>query len=133
MKTFKTKTPKPILNDRQKLIDNFIIYLVIEDFRIINNNFIAKGYYYYKITETIDGQDFERVVKLKDVGTGGGGTVLSWEMASQIEVYILQPVNSDTLIENFLQRLVEFTFLQLEQESGENWGTTRNDWELCEI
>jgi hypothetical protein len=127
MLTINTNTTKPIYNDRFKLIGNYVIYLTIQKLEMDANNVIASGYYYYitETQETIDGEvvTTSNVVKLKDTRTS-----MLWETVVSIET-ILNPITATSLKDSALQRMQEFTILKLTEESGENFGTTIEDWE----
>ena len=114
----RTKTAKQIFNIRKKLIGSFIIYLIINRLEINSNSVTAYGNYFYVNNE------------LEEINLTGTMTELPWETINSIETYILEPLNTETLKQAVLQRAVEFTFLQLEQENGENWATIATDWEL---
>jgi hypothetical protein len=116
MITINTNKTKPIYNDRFKLIGDYVIYLTIQFLEMDTNNVTATGYYYY-INEN------NEVVKLKDTKT-----FMLWDTVSSIET-ILNPINVLTLRDAVLQRVREFTLLKLTEESGENFGTTIEDWE----
>jgi hypothetical protein len=78
----------------------------------------AIGYYYFL-------DENNGVVKLDEVST-----LNTWETVESVETNLLNPLNSATSLKaNVLQRLGEFTMLQLTTESGENYGTTPDDWE----
>jgi hypothetical protein len=78
----------------------------------------AIGYYYFL-------DENNQVVKLDEVST-----LNLWETVEAVETNLLNPLGSATsLKENVLQRLGEFTMLQLTTETGENYGTTPDDWE----
>jgi hypothetical protein len=95
-----------------------VVRFIIDRLEIDINNIRAIGYYYY-----IDEDNL--VVKLDEVNT-----LNQWETVTMIENNILNPlINSVSLKANLLQRLEEFTMLQLTTESGENYGTTPDDWE----
>ena len=116
MITVHTNTAKPIYNDRFKLIGNHIIYLTIQNLEMDTNNVTATGYYYYL-------NENDEVVKLKDTKT-----FMTWETIMSIES-ILNPIDVLSLKDAVLQRVQEFTILKLTQESGENFGTTIEDWQ----
>ena len=116
MLTINTNKVKPIYNDRFKLLGEYVIYLTIQYLEMDNNNVTATGYYYY-INENND------IVKLKDTKT-----FMLWDTVVSLET-ILNPIDVLTLKEAVLQRLGEFTILKLTEESGDNFGTTIEDWE----
>ena len=95
-----------------------IIRFIIERLEVDINNITPIGYYYY-----IDENNL--TVKLDNVGDP-----TQWEIVESIEDNILEPLNSIvSLKSNVLQRLEEFTMMQLATESGDNYGTTPDDWE----
>lgn len=113
----KLRTKTAFLVPKGRLQISTIVRLIVDSLTFDLNNCIVKGYYYY-----IDEND--NVVKLDDFTT-----VISWTIINQTEVYILQPITSPNLYDIIIQRLREFTFLQLEQENGKNYGTQSTDWE----
>jgi hypothetical protein len=128
MITVQTNTAKPIYNDRFKLIGNHVIYLTIQNLEMDANNVTASGYYYYiNEVSTLDENNetviMNEVVKLQDTKT-----FMTWETIMSIET-ILNPIDVLSLKDAILQRVQEFTILKLTQESGENFGTTIEDWE----
>ncbi len=95
-----------------------IIRFTIERLEVDINNIIPIGYYYY-----IDENDL--IVKLDNVKDP-----TQWEIVESIEANLLDSLNSAvSLKDNVLQRLEEFTTMQLATESGDNYGTTPDDWE----
>jgi hypothetical protein len=95
-----------------------LVRFIIERLEIDLNNIRAIGYYYY-----IDEDNL--VVKLDEVNT-----LNQWDTVTMVENNVLNPLSDDiSLKANVLQRLEEFTMLQLTNESGENYGTTPDDWE----
>jgi hypothetical protein len=116
MKKLKTKTEFSIPTKRG--IIKGVVRFIIERLEIDINNILAIGYYYY-----IDENNV--VVKLDEVNT-----LNHWETVTMVENNILNPLaDGISLKANVLQRLCEFTMLQLTTESGENYGTTPEDWE----
>jgi hypothetical protein len=97
-----------------------IIRFTIDKLEVDINNITPKGYYYYFDENNI-------VVKLDNLGSN---SMKQWELIEQVETNLLNPLGSATSLKaNILQRLEEFTMLQLTTESGENYGTTPDDWE----
>lgn len=97
-----------------------IVRLIIDGIFIDGNNITPKGYYYY-LDET------GSVVKLDGLGTNSRK---EWPIVEEVENTLLQDMNNPrNLKANIMQRLTEFTDLQLQQETGENYGTTPEDWE----
>jgi hypothetical protein len=95
-----------------------IVRFIIEKLEIDINNVRAIGYYYFL-------DENNQVVKLDEVST-----LNTWETVEAVETNLLTPlVDSTSLKANVLQRLGEFTMLQLTTETGENYGTTPDDWE----
>ncbi len=113
----KTKTEVQIPTKRG--IVSGIVHLIIERLEIDINNIRAKGYYYY-----ID--QYQKVVKLDDINT-----LSQWVFIDSIEVNMLSALTDTVSLKaNVMQRLNEFTILQLTTETGENYGTTPDDWEV---
>ena len=95
-----------------------IVRFIIERLEVDINNITPIGYYYY-----IDEND--SIIKLDNVGE-----LTQWEIIESIETNLLGSLKSTiNLKSNVLQRLEEFTMRQLATESGENYGTTPDDWE----
>jgi hypothetical protein len=95
-----------------------VVRFIIERLEIDINNIRAIGYYYY-----IDENNV--MVKLDEVNT-----LNQWETVTMVENNVLNPLSDGiSLKANVLQRLEEFTMLQLTTETGENYGTTPDDWE----
>jgi hypothetical protein len=116
MKKLRTKTEFSIPTKRG--VVSGVVRFIIERLEIDINNVRAIGYYYYIDIDNV-------VVKLDEVST-----LNQWETVEAVETNLLNPLNSAiSLKANVLQRLGEFTMLQLTTESGENYGTTPDDWE----
>lgn len=116
MVNLKTTVEKTILDKRQKVIGNFNVYVTVQKLELDINSIIAIGYYYY-INEG-------SIVKLTDFRT-----ILLWETISQIESYVLEPLNVETLKDAILKRTLEFTFLQIQQENGQNFNILYDELE----
>ena len=117
MITLKTNKTKPIYNERFKLIGEFFIYITVRELIVNENDITANGFYYYL-------NDNQEIVKLKDFATR-----LNWGTVQYVEEGMLQPLNTIDLKNAILQRINEFTIIQLTQESGENFGTVIEDWQ----
>lgn len=118
MVTIKTNKVKTIYNERFKAIGDFFLYITIRELILNENDTTAIGFYYY-----IDNN--EQLVKLKDFQTK-----LNWSDIQYVEENILQPLSTIDLKNAVLQRIQEFTVIQLTQESGENFGTVIEDWDI---
>jgi hypothetical protein len=95
-----------------------VVRFIIDRLEIDINNVRAIGYYYYIDIDNV-------VVKLDEVST-----LNQWETVEAVEINLLNPLSSATSLKaNVLQRLSEFTMLTLTTETGENYGTTPDDWE----
>lgn len=95
-----------------------IVRLIIEKREEDINNIIARGYYYYL-------DENQTIIKLSDIST-----LIPWDTIEVIENNILNPlVSTVNLRACVLQRIEEFTMIKLTEESGENYGTTPDDWE----
>ena len=114
----KLKTKTEFLIPTKRGVVTGIVRFIIERLEVDINNITPIGYYYY-----IDENNL--IVKLDNVGDP-----TQWEIVEGVENNLLQPLNSIVnLKDNVLQRLEEFTMLQLANESGDNYGTTPDDWE----
>jgi hypothetical protein len=116
MLKLRTKTEFPIPLKRGVI--QGIVRLIIERLEIDINNIRAIGYYYYL-------DENNSVEKLDDIKS-----FEQWETILVTEQNLLNPISSQISLEAVLkQRVIEFTMLQLTKESGENYGTTPDDWE----
>lgn len=114
----KLRTNKNFAIPTKRGVIQGVVRFIIDKLEIDINNITAIGYYYY-----ID--ENNSVVKLDEVRSFN-----LWETVSAVETNLLNPlVDSVSLKANILQRLAEFTMLQLTTESGENYGTMPEDWE----
>lgn len=117
MLKLRTKTEKTVVSGRAT--KQVIIRFIIDKLEADANNIIALGYYYYF-------DENGQVVKLDNVRT-----IKEWAIVETVESNFLPPItNQNSLKEALLQRLSEFTNLQLTQENGENYGTIASDWEI---
>lgn len=128
MLTIKTNKPFNILDISYNVIDNTPIYLTIENLYMDRNSITAKGYYYYKKIETIEEVEVETVVKLRNITT-----IMSWDMMSYVEGAQLPPINSSQLLNAVLERVMQFTVIQLTMEDGQNFGTHIEDWDFTPL
>jgi len=116
MITIKTNKVKTIYNERFKVIGDFFLYITVRELILNENDTTAIGFYYY-----LDNNN--QLVKLKDFQTK-----LDWNSVQYVEENMLQPLTTTDLKNTVLQRIQEFTIIQLTQESGENFGTVIEDW-----
>lgn len=130
MYTIKTNKTFPIRNTTYEIIDNKIFFLTVQKLEVDKLGIIATGYYYYKKIEVVNEVEVETIVKLKPVDNR---TVLPWYNISQIEAYVLPVLSVATLTEAILQRVLEFTQLQLTQESGQNFEILIEDWDFTNL
>ncbi len=128
MLTIKTNKPFNILDISYNVIDNTPIYLTIENLYMDRNSITTKGYYYYKKIETIEEVEVETVVKLRNITT-----IMSWDMVSYVEGAQLPPINSSQLLNAVLERVIQFTVIQLTMEDGQNFGTHIEDWDFTPL
>jgi hypothetical protein len=128
MLTIKTNKPFNILDISYNVIDNTLIYLTIENLYMDRNSITAKGYYYYKKIETIEEVEVETVVKLRNITT-----IMSWDMVSYVEGAQLPPIDSTQLLNAVLERVMQFTVIQLTMEDGQNFGTHIEDWDFTPL
>lgn len=128
MITLNTNKSFPIQNSTYEIIDNQVIYLTVQKLELDKNNVVAIGFYFYKKVEIIDDVEIETIVKLKD-----NRTILSWNAIANVENIALQPMNDVSYQSSNYQRLREFTQIQLQQESGQNFEITFNDWDWNSI
>jgi len=119
MLKLRTKTEFQIPAPRA--VKTAIVRLIIDGIFLDKNNITPKGYYYY-IDE--NGQ----IIKLDDLGSNAQK---QWVIVEQVENNNLPALNNtQNLYANISQRLEEFVMLQLQQESGDNYGTNPSDWEI---
>ena len=117
MLKLRTKTNFPIPTKRGSSLG--VIRFIIDKIEVDENNITAIGYYYYL-------DENSNVFKLDK-----SNNIKLWEEVTQIEAaYLPEFVSKVSLKENILQRLNEFTNLQMTTESGENFGTFPEDWEI---
>jgi len=128
MLTIKTNKPFNILDISYNVIDTTTIYLTIENLYMDKNSVIAKGYYYYKTYETVDEIEVETVIKLRNITTP-----MSWDMVAYVETNQLPPINSSQLLDSVLERVMQFTIIQLTMEDGQNFGTQLQDWDFIPL
>lgn len=128
MLTIKTNKPFNILDISYNVIDNTPIYLTIENLYMDRNSITAKGYYYYKKIETAEEVEVETVVKLRNITT-----IMSWDMVSYVEGAQLPPIDSPQLLNAVLERVMQFTVIQLTMEDGQNFGTHIEDWDFTPL
>ena len=117
MLKLKTKTEFTAPTERGTV--QTIIHFIIDGLFIDKNNIAPKGYYYW-YDET--GAIYQRHI--------GDITLLS--MVKELEDSGTVPILGSTtnIYDNIIQRLGEFTHLQMLAEEGTNFGTTADDWEV---
>lgn len=130
MYTIKTNKTFPIRNTTYEIVENKIIFLTVQKLEVDKLGIIATGYYYYKKIEVVNEVEVETIIKLKP---DDNRTVLPWYNISQIEAYVLPVLSVATLTEAILQRVLEFTQLQLTQESGQNFNILIEDWDFTNL
>jgi hypothetical protein len=119
MLKLRTKTEFDIPTKRGVI--NGIVYMIVDKIEVDTNNISPKGYYYYL-------DENNQPVKLDDIKG-----LKEWAIVEQVEQNMLSELTSTVSLQaNLQQRLQEFTMLQLQQESGENYGTLASDWEIWE-
>lgn len=128
MLTIKTNKPFNILDISYNVIDNTPMYLTIENLYMDRNSITAKGYYYYKKIETVEEVEVETVIKLRNITT-----IMSWDMVSYVEGAQLPPIDSSQLLNAVLERVIQFTVIQLTMEDGQNFGTHIEDWDFTPL
>lgn len=128
MITIKTNKLFNILDISYNVIDNTFIYLTIESLHMDRNSVTAKGFYYYYKTETVDGVENKTVIKLRNITTP-----MSWDMVTYIEGSQLPPINASQLLSSVLERVMQFTIIQLTMENGQNFGTHVEDWDFIPL
>lgn len=128
MLTIKTNKPFNILDISYNVIDTTTIYLTVENLYMDRNGITAKGYYYYKKIETVEEVEVETVIKLRNITT-----IMSWDMVSYVEGAQLPPIDSPQLLNAVLERVMQFTVIQLTMEDGQNFGTHIEDWDFTPL
>lgn len=123
MLKLKTKTEFQVIDGRS--IKYVIIRMITSHISLLDiNNVKVEGYYYY-INED------EQVIKLSDFGTN---SLKLWDDITYLENIEDSPLENFSSNRNlktvFLQRLQELTFLQLNIEETDNYGTLMTDWEV---
>lgn len=118
MLTLKTNTPFVIPFNRG--VRTEYVYLTIERLDIDNNNVTPIGYYYFL-------DENNTVNKLVDVAR----KPVLWEHIEPAEYSVLEGLGSSVhLKDNLLQRLIEFTLIQLEMEGLTNFNIPYTNWEV---
>lgn len=116
MLKLRTKTEFYVPYLREQI--SVIVRMIITDIQFdINNSIVSGYYYYYNIDNT--------AVKLDDFRF-----LVPWAQINLIENNMLSPITSPNLFDIVMQRLTEFTFIQLQAENGKNYGTNSADWEV---
>lgn len=115
MLKLKTKTQFTAPTDRGSVIT--IVRLIIDKLEVDINNITPKGYYYYNDEEGKLVQKKINAMKL-------------WQDVRTAEDSLPALESTSYLYDNIIQRLGEFTFLQLMIEAGVNFGTVSTDWEI---
>jgi hypothetical protein len=128
MLTIKTNKPFNILDINYNVIDSKDIYLTIENIYMDRNGVTAKGYYYYKKIETTEEAEVETVIKLRNITTP-----MSWDIVTYVEGNQLPPISSSQLLSSVLERVMQFTIIQLTIEDGQNFGTHIEDWDFTPL
>lgn len=114
----KLKTKTNFTLPTKRGVINGIVRMIVERLEIDINNITAIGYYYF-----ID--ENQLIIKLDEIKS-----LNLWSNVREVERSMLSTFNSTTdLKANIIQRLEEFTMLQLTIEANENYGTIVNDWE----
>lgn len=121
MITLKTTTPFSIPFNRG--VRNEYVYLHIERLDIDKNNVTPIGYYYF--ISIVD--EVEVVNKLNDITKNP----VLWDNIEPAEYAVLDGLESSIhLKDNLLQRLTEFTLIQLEIEGLSNYNIPHTSWEV---
>lgn len=119
MLKLRTKTEFTVPTERGTT--NAIVRFIVERLEIDANNVRPIGYY-YRLDE--NGQP----VILAKIGNS---SMKQWETVEVVETSMLGVMTSQTSLKaNLMQRLFEFTMLQIQQEGTENYGTASTDWEI---
>lgn len=116
MVKFKTNIEKELFDRRLKPIGSHIVRLTVNDISANNSGVTANGFYYYES----EGQQ----IVLDPFKTD-----IPWENVELAETQ-LPAFNAHSLRSAFIQRIIEFSFIQQQIESGDNYGTVYSDWEL---
>lgn len=116
MVKLKSKTAFEIFDKRQNSVGFHIIRLIVNEISANESGVTANGFYYYE-------QEGNQIV-LDPFKTN-----IPWEQVELAETQ-LPAFNATSLRSAFIQRIIEFSFIQQQIENGENYGTTYDDWEL---
>lgn len=117
----KLKTTQEFTVPTERGTTNAIVRFIIERLEIDANNVRPIGYY-YRLDE--NGQP----VILAKIGNS---SMKQWETVEAVEYSMLGVMASNTSLKaNLMQRLLEFTELQMDQEGVENYGTVFSDYEI---
>ena len=96
-----------------------IIHFIIDGLFIDKNNIAPKGYYYWYDENGVICQRH-----IKDI------TLLSTVKELEYSGVVPSLESTTNIYDNIIQRLAEFTHLQMLAEEGTNFGTTASDWEV---
>ncbi len=107
----------PVLDKRGKSIGDYYISLKVEEVIFNEVNAVCKGFYYY-VNENLE----TNVLDYFNI-------IFNWNEVMWIEDNMLPDISSPNLKDALFNRILEFTNLQLQVESGENYGTLYTDWE----
>ena len=117
MLKLKTKTEFAAPTDRGTV--QTIIRFIIDGLVIDQNNITPKGYYYW---HDENGKIYQRFISdptlLENVKLAENNGVVP-TLESNVSIY-----------NNIIQRLAEFTELQMIEEETQNFGTLASDWEI---
>lgn len=118
MVRLRTKREIEIFDKRLNSLGSFVIRMVVNEITANGSNAVATGFYCY-----INADNEEKLLD-------NFSTNFSWEVIGTIENNLPNFNDPKSLKLAFIQRIVEFSFIQQQQESGSNYGTVAEDWEL---
>jgi hypothetical protein len=143
-----TKTVKPIYDKEFNKIADSKIYLEIEniDFNLKAKTITCRGKYYWKKSVTTTNNVIDPNY---NSSFGPPPTYTSTEVTTEQNMILrsfrpvvipftklnlieasLSALNTNSLIEAVLKRTGEFAGMQLQIESGQNYGTVISDWDI---
>jgi hypothetical protein len=114
-----TKVAKTIRDERYKPIMEAIIYLKTMSIVIDNNNATVNAIYYYK---DVDGND----VLLTNTSV-----MFTKEQVRAIQTRFPK-IDTEDLFDAIDQRILEFTKMLLQMQSGDNFGILYSEWDFSQ-
>jgi len=120
MITIKTNVAKAIKNERYKEVTQAVIYLRTQRLVIDENNATVEASYFYK-------NDVG-----EDIILSNTSVFFTKEQVRAIQTKFPK-IDTEDLFEAIDQRILEFTKMLLQQQSGDNYGILFDEWDFSLI